>query len=253
MELLQLLHPRSPRQVDAPSGAPRSRHDHESKASPPPACDPRVVDRLRRALLRDMDRVIDLFRRLDANGDGSVTRQEFRKALPMLMQRLLRSAAAPAHARRPPKGQPKVEEARDEIVWTGREMDALFLTVSKRDAQIYAPEFPVRCCCCCCCCCCCSRARFFPPTPPMLLPCTTVHALPSSAARVRNRSSTATPRARSRTRRCTQRYAKALAVPSPVGHRPQLPLPSLHQRRIQQHAYQPQHHLPLPRSPRHPL
>eukprot|EP00900_Chrysochromulina_parva_P004730 jgi/Chrpa1/14258/Chrysochromulina_OHIO_Genome00022386-RA len=45
---------------------------------------PPGVEALRKALLPQVLRVIDLFRKLDANGDGKVTGVEFRRVLPLL-------------------------------------------------------------------------------------------------------------------------------------------------------------------------
>ena len=43
-----------------------------------------VQEQLRAALTQNAVRVIDLFREWDEDGDGTVSKQEFRKALPML-------------------------------------------------------------------------------------------------------------------------------------------------------------------------
>ena len=43
-----------------------------------------VVDQIRYALKKNAARVIDLFREWDENGDGNVSKQEFRRAMPML-------------------------------------------------------------------------------------------------------------------------------------------------------------------------
>ena len=43
-----------------------------------------AIKSIRAALLRDMPRVIDLFRKFDRNGDGMVSRAEFREVLPIL-------------------------------------------------------------------------------------------------------------------------------------------------------------------------
>jgi hypothetical protein len=108
-----------------------------------PQCDPRVLNALRAALLRDMERVVDLFHRLDADSDGSVTKSEFRRALPMLLQRMMRQEeiAGPDVSSRTRSGGAKGGAkggARCSGVdsgvgctgttpkWTGREMDALF-------------------------------------------------------------------------------------------------------------------------------
>ena len=52
-------------------------------------CDPRLVEKLRRSLLLHANVVIALLHRLDVTRCGAVSRTEFRKALPMLMQRML--------------------------------------------------------------------------------------------------------------------------------------------------------------------
>ena len=43
-----------------------------------------VSEQLRHALTKNMVRVIDLFREWDENGDGTVSKQEFQRAMPML-------------------------------------------------------------------------------------------------------------------------------------------------------------------------
>ena len=43
-----------------------------------------VSELLARALRKKLTRVIDLFREWDEDGNGSVTKKEFRKAMPML-------------------------------------------------------------------------------------------------------------------------------------------------------------------------
>ena len=52
-------------------------------------CDIALVDELRCAALSELDRIVGLFAWLDVTGSGAVTRQDFRKALPMLLQMLL--------------------------------------------------------------------------------------------------------------------------------------------------------------------
>ena len=61
------------------------------QAAPPPShapCTRRrqapLVVQLRRALVANMVRVVDLFKEWDANGDGTVSKAEFQRALPML-------------------------------------------------------------------------------------------------------------------------------------------------------------------------
>ena len=62
-------------------------------AEPPPTASeqagaapsgPTLLDQLREALVANLARVLDLFRGLDENGDGNVSKKEFRKALPLL-------------------------------------------------------------------------------------------------------------------------------------------------------------------------
>ena len=57
------------------TGAPRR------SESPPPGA---VTDHLRSALVEQAQRVIDLFKSWDQDGDGTITKVEFRRALPEL-------------------------------------------------------------------------------------------------------------------------------------------------------------------------
>jgi len=45
---------------------------------------PRAQEQLKIALSKNAGRVIDLFREWDADGDGQVSKKEFRKAMPLL-------------------------------------------------------------------------------------------------------------------------------------------------------------------------
>ena len=49
-----------------------------------PSGPPSLIDQFREALVANLARIIDLFRGLDENGDGMVSKKEFRHALPLL-------------------------------------------------------------------------------------------------------------------------------------------------------------------------
>ena len=70
----------------------------------PDAAQAAHLEHLRSALLREMHRVLDLFRKFDRNGDGRVSREEFRQVLPLLAPR--RPAERPP-ASRPTRASPR--------------------------------------------------------------------------------------------------------------------------------------------------
>ena len=73
---------------DAEGPAPNPTEADLAEATEPSKPSNVILTALRRALLRDMGRVLDLFRSLDLDGNGVVTRAEFRAVLPMLLQRM---------------------------------------------------------------------------------------------------------------------------------------------------------------------
>ena len=87
-----------------------------------PECDPKALEALRGALLQDIERVTVLFKRLDANADGTCSLTEFRKALPMIQQKLLRETVKNSATHRSNAGI---------VTLTGCEMDALFALLDK--------------------------------------------------------------------------------------------------------------------------
>ena len=51
-----------------------------------------LVDELRLSLATQSARVIDLFREWDEDGDGTVSKKEFRKAIPLIVQDVPKAA-----------------------------------------------------------------------------------------------------------------------------------------------------------------
>ena len=75
---LQVVHP-EPAAWSEASDEQQAQHGRE-----PSEATAAAVEKLRTALLKQMHRVIDLFRKLDANNDGRVTASEFRRVLPIV-------------------------------------------------------------------------------------------------------------------------------------------------------------------------
>ena len=88
--------------VEQPLAAPRTRvtfaREIDEPKTAPNAADVAGAEALRKALLPQVLRVIDLFRELDANNDGKVTSAEFRRMLPLLATAGVLNAASFAEA-----------------------------------------------------------------------------------------------------------------------------------------------------------
>ncbi|MEC8552532.1 MAG: EF-hand domain-containing protein, partial [Pseudomonadota bacterium] len=72
-----------------------------------------VPDQLNAILTEHSVKLIDLFREWDADGDGEVSKKEFRKAMPMLGLEARRRPPRPLPARRPPRLRRRTRPRRD--------------------------------------------------------------------------------------------------------------------------------------------
>ncbi|KOO26741.1 calmodulin-domain protein kinase 1 [Chrysochromulina tobinii] len=89
-------------EVEQPLAAPRTRvtfaREIDEPTTAPNAAGVAGAEALRKALLSQVLRVIDLFRKLDANNDGKVSSAEFRRVLPLLATAGVLNAASFAEA-----------------------------------------------------------------------------------------------------------------------------------------------------------